>query len=238
MVSQTPPEDLLFDYAAGTLPEPLALFVVSHLSLTPESRRTVRDFEAVGGSMIENLEPESLSSDTLDKVMARLDADASGPASAPATASAGAKAAAVAGQRAGAPRGQAGDGELPAPLRRYLGTDDLSALTWKERSGQIAEYQLLPEHERKGYKTRLLRMAGGAAVPNHTHDGEEYTLVLEGGFTDNGRHYLPGDVSAADDHVTHRPVADPEGCICLIVTTAPLRMTGPMGRFLNLFVDM
>ncbi len=232
MVAHTPPEELLFDYAAGTLPEPLALFVVSHLSLAPESRRTVRDFEAVGGSMIEDLEPESLASDTLDKVMARLDEDG------PAFNVSGAKAAAVAGQRAGAPRGQAGDGELPAPLRRYLGTDDLSALSWKERSGQIAEYQLLPEHEQNGYKTRLLRMAGGASVPNHTHDGDEYTLVLEGGFTDTGRHYLPGDVSAVDDHVTHRPVADPEGCTCLIVTTAPLRMTGPVGRFLNLFVDM
>lgn len=235
MVAHTPPEELLFDYAAGTLPEPLALFVVSHLSLAPESRRRVRDFEAVGGTMIDNLEPASLSSDALDKVMARLDDATAVPAT-----PAGAQAAAIAGQRAGAARTEAGeaDGQLPAPLRRYLGTDDLAALNWKERSGQIAEYPLLPEHENSGYKTRLLRMAGGAAVPNHTHEGEEYTLVLEGGFSDSGSHYLPGDVSAADDHVTHRPVADPEGCTCLIVTTAPLRMTGPVGRFLNLFVDM
>lgn len=234
MVAHTPPEDLLFDYAAGTLPEPLALFIVSHLSLAPESRRQVRDFEAVGGTMIENLEPESLSSDALDKVMARIDEQA--PVSG--AGAAGAKAAAVAGRRTGAPRGEAGDGELPAPLRRYLGTDDLDKLAWKDRSGQIAEHHLLREHEKNGYKTRLLRMAGGASVPNHTHEGDEFTLVLEGGFSDSGRHYLPGDVSAADDHVTHRPVADPEGCTCLIVTTAPLRMTGPVGRFLNLFVDM
>ena len=44
-------------------------------------------------------------------------------------------------------------------------------------------------------------------------------------------------MSEADSHVDHRPVADEdEDCLCLIVTDAPLRLTGWLGRLLNPFI--
>ncbi len=59
--------------------------------------------------------------------------------------------------------------------------------------------------------------------------------MLEGGFSDAYGHYLAGDVSVADSEVTHQPVADDDGdCICLAVTDAPLRFTGPLGSLINL----
>ena len=74
-------------------------------------------------------------------------------------------------------------------------------------------------------------------MPRHTHDGSELTLVLTGGFTERGNHFLRGDVAVADSSVDHCPVADPgEPCLCLAVTDAPLRLTGPFGRLLNPFV--
>jgi putative transcriptional regulator len=63
------------------------------------------------------------------------------------------------------------------------------------------------------------------------------TLVLAGGFSDESGHFVRGDVAEADPSVNHQPVADPgEDCLCLAVTDAPLRLTGPFGRLLNPFL--
>ena len=43
------PEELLLDYAAGTLPEGPALAVALHVALDPASRRTVDTLSAIGG---------------------------------------------------------------------------------------------------------------------------------------------------------------------------------------------
>ncbi len=74
-------------------------------------------------------------------------------------------------------------------------------------------------------------------MPVHTHEGTELTLVLAGAFSDAHGHFLRGDVAEADASVEHQPVADPgEDCLCLAVTDAPLRLTGPFGRLLNPFL--
>lgn len=230
MVEYTPPEELLFDYAAGTLPEPLALFVASHLTLAPGSRQEVKELEEVGGALIEDLPPEDLSDRAMESLLARLDeaetdlkVDETAPAGTPTPP---------------ASAGQAHDAAaVPHVLRSYIGASDYSRLPWKERGGNVAECSLLGDYP--GFKTRLLRIKAGARVPSHTHQGREFTLVLQGGFSDGIGHYLPGDVSTADNETTHQPVADEdEDCICLAVTDAPLKMTGPLGRVLNFFVDI
>ena len=101
---------------------------------------------------------------------------------------------------------------------------------------RLREYRKLLE-DFPGYKTRMMRIKAGTAMPWHTHEGQELTLVLAGGFTDGEKHFLAGDVAAADPTVNHRPVADPgEDCLCLAVTEGPLRLTGPIGRLLNPFI--
>ena len=87
--------------------------------------------------------------------------------------------------------------------------------------------------------SRLMRIKSGTAMPTHTHEGCELTLVLAGGFSDENGHFLRGDVAEADPSVTHQPVADPgEDCLCLAVTDAPLRLTGAFGRLLNPFLHI
>lgn len=223
MVQHLPPDELLLDYATGSLPEPLALLVAAHVTLSPETRRQVRELEAVGGAMMESEEPAKLPDGALDAVLARLD-------EAPRTAAA--EAVETMPQKAQVK----GDGRIPAPLCAYL-ADGLETIEWRERSGSVAEFDLLPDYP--GFKTRLLKLKAGSKVPQHTHGGAEYTLVLEGSFTDETGRYARGDVAVADPEVTHRPQAGSEcDCICLAVTDAPLKMTGPLGRVLNYFVDM
>jgi putative transcriptional regulator len=218
MAHHQPPEEMLLDYASGTLPEPVALLVATHLALAPESRRQVRDFEAIGGAMLEEIAPAPLGEDALDSALARLDEErAEEPQATPAAA-------------------KVGTAGIPAPLNRYVASD-LSSLPWKKRSADVAEYDLL--REAPGFRTRLLRIRAGARIPSHTHEGREYTLVLQGSFSDECGCFARGDVEIADSETTHRPVAGPEcDCICLAVTDAPLKMTGPLGRVLNYFINM
>ena len=48
---------LLAGYVAGTLAEPARLLVRSHLDLSPVNRGFVRDLEAAGGTMLEEIAP-------------------------------------------------------------------------------------------------------------------------------------------------------------------------------------
>ena len=75
------------------------------------------------------------------------------------------------------------------------------------------------------------------ATSSMAHAVEVYvTMWNEGESADK---LVGADVPFADDAVIHQPVAGQEcDCICLAVTDAPLKMTGPFGRILNYFVDM
>ena len=233
MAQHPAPEELLQEYAAGNLSEPLSLLVATHIALAPESRQAVRFYEDVGGALLEDSQPAEMADDAFEAVMARVEADApvvpdGGTAAAPADD--------AERTRAALPEGVRIANDVPAPLRPYLaGRADKAS--WRQRAGSVSEIDLLPDYP--GYKTRLLRITAGSRIPQHTHDVAEYTLVLEGSFTDATGRYARGDVSVADDEVTHQPVAGREcDCICLAVTDAPLKMTGPFGRILNYFVDM
>ena len=211
MNSHHPAEDILVSYAAGSLPEPHSLVIATHLSLCPDCRRIAAGLDALGGAMLEELSPTLLEPDALEKVMARLDEPA--PAAAPPAVS---------------------DAVLPAPLRAYVGRS-IEGIQWKKLGRGIEEFRL-PIPNTGGFTTRLVRVAAGREIPSHSHDGEELTLVLAGGFTDGAENYRRGDVAGADPSVHHRPVADPDGaCICLIVTEGKLRFSGPFGPILSYF---
>jgi putative transcriptional regulator len=213
MTEQLSHDELLMEHAAGRLPEPVALIVATHLALSPSARERYRRFEDLGGVLLEELEPTSLADDAWERLMARLDDPSSlePPASKPAAMAA----------------------NLPRPLRDYLPAP-LEALRWRNY-GNAAEFELplrVP-----GFRTTLIRVRAGRMVPQHTHEGNELTLVLEGAFHDEIGHYRRGDLAIADGSVNHRPQADDDqDCLCLAVTDAPLRLTGLIGRLLNPFI--
>ena len=52
----------------------------------------------------------------------------------------------------------------------------------------------------------------------HRHVGEEFTVVLQGGYTDSTGNYGVGDFAVGPGPEQHEPIADPgEPCIALIV---------------------
>lgn len=222
--SHHPGDTLLIDYAGGALGEGVALAVATHLALCPCCRLNVAEMEAVGGALLEEIEPEEVSAGCLEAVMARL--ALSRPSPRPTAKPV------CQGRRTEAPL-------LPDPLRSYVtgtggsaGRDGLESLAW---TTLMPGLQCLELSVSGRARARLMRMKGGVGPPIHTHRGLELTLVLDGGFSDELGQYERGDLALGDESIHHRPVADPEGCLCLAVTDGTLRFTGPLGRLLNPF---
>lgn len=220
------PEELLFDYARGALNAPAALVIETHLALDPESRSHVKDYDCIGGLLLEDLEPVEVDPDCFAKVMARLEQDDER-----------AQTAVPAEDTAKDDGAGEADSLLPSPLRRYVG-EGLDSLPWRRVMSGLEEADLeAGEEGDTQWRLRLMRIAPGTSVPQHTHKGVEYTLVLQGAYRDESGRFARGDLQVADTEVDHRPVAEPgEPCLCLVLTDAPLRLTGTFGRFLNPFI--
>ena len=65
-------DDLLLDYAAGTLSEGWSLAVACHLAMCPHCREQLAMAEATGGSLLEELTPVDGPSDSWDALKSRL----------------------------------------------------------------------------------------------------------------------------------------------------------------------
>jgi len=201
------PEELLLDYAAGTLPEGPALAVALHVALDPAARRTVDGLAAVGGALLEGEEVAPNESGLVD-ALARLGDE-------------------PLAERPAVPAARAGFAWAPAPLRRYLRHEN-----WKRVFGGFEQIDLALHGD--AHRVALLRLQPGRGLPRHRHVASEYTVVLQGGYTDNTGNYAVGDFAVGPGAAEHEPIADPgEPCIALIVLERPIVLTGPWGRLLN-----
>jgi putative transcriptional regulator len=215
-------EALLLDYASGTLPSPVSLLVATHLTLCPVCRGAVGNIEMIGGALLDGIDPIAMTADALDVA---LDAVEAAPVETV--------------ESAGSMGHDSRDpGVAPIPLALSAVLDGpTDGLAWKRRARGIAEVELACADD--GYFASLLRIDPGVAIPTHTHEGEEITLVLRGKFTDEAGQYGRGDVCHADAGITHAPVADPDGsCLCLVVADGSVKLTGLVGRILNPFLGL
>ncbi len=203
--SARPLDTLLAEYAAGTLPRPLHALVGAHLDLNPDSECFVGSLELLRGAEMEKESPAPVSS--RDRMLASILAvDAATPH---------------------ASDEPPADPVFTPALRRYLGMAS-SEVPWRRVLPGVREHVV---HDADGVEAKLYWIKAGRKIPSHTHEGQEFTIVLKGGFTDVSGHFCRGDVVIADEDVDHKPVADSdEDCICFAVTDAPLKLTGPVGK--------
>lgn len=212
---------LLAGYASGSLSEAEAMIVASHLTLKPSARQIVNRMEAIGGSLLcYDLEPETVSGGCFDAVMSLLDEEVPQANTEPEN---------IAMQN----DLNEFDFPVPEPVLAYIRAQE-QALKWKRvlKGLEVCEIPLT-----KSQKTEFLRIAPGKGVPAHTHQGEEITLLLDGAFEDETGRYEQGDLIIVDERISHHPVSDAQtGCVCMSVTSAPIKMTGPLMRLLNPFL--
>src|ERR1041385_3802307 len=198
MIHHHPDEALLLAYAGGGADEAVSLIVATHMAYCESCRAQVAQLETLGGSLLQDLQPASLADGALDAALARLDQITPFE------------------RRA---RTVSRDG-TPQVLRNYIG-GDIRDMRWR-RMGPNLSY--VPLFRRGPVTVRLLSGVPGAETGSHRHSGQEYTLVLKGGFSDVTGSYGPGDLQMMEGEMRHNPVADPgEDCINLAVTTGSLK---------------
>ena len=203
---------LLMGYAAGVLPEAFDLVIASHLALSDESRARLESFEAVGGTVMDEVAPVEMGAGALDAVFNMIEA----------------------GPKTLDPEPRL-EGVFPTPLQEYIG-GDVDAVKWKSIGMGVKQF-IIPTSE--DATVRLLYIPAGSAVPDHGHQGTELTLVLQGAFSDHVDRFARGDLEIATEDLEHTPVAEEgEACICLAATDAPLKFKSLIPRIAQPFLKI
>ncbi|MBZ0128302.1 MAG: ChrR family anti-sigma-E factor [Rhodobacteraceae bacterium] len=198
------PDAMLAAYATGNLPQPYALVVAAHISLCLDCRASYEAHLAAGGAVLETCATEAVSDGLKSSILDRLDT----PYTPEPTY-----------QRMGV---------YPAPVMQALKG---KAIRWKSLG--LGVRQSILSSDQNG-SARLLFIPSGQAVPEHSHNGLELTLVLQGSFSDDTGRFGVGDLEVADQALEHTPTADPgPPCICLAATDAPLRFNTFLPRLLQ-----
>jgi putative transcriptional regulator len=210
---------LLLDYATGALSLPLEVLVETHLAMNEESAKTMNMLMKLGGVLLEDSDPVSLSEGALENVLKEIEADELRVHSHTHT-----KPYDI----------DSGHNLLPRPASDYIPPRDSSS--WRRLGIGIFECEVSFGDEQG--RAKIYRIAPGTAIPSHTHTGTEFTLVLQGGFSDETGTYGPGDISIQEAGCEHKPVADNDGeCVVFTIHQGDIRLTGPIGRVLNLLVN-
>lgn len=202
-------------FAAGQLSDALGIMVACHIENCAECRAATENYEHLGGEIMESLDSIEVSPDFITRTLAKLTEDS---VVNPETQEAAILV----------------DSRLPKPLQRFL-PNKLEQLPWSGFSKNIQQFELA--FSDKHYSARFYKIKAGKELPQHTHKGSEYTLVMDGAFSDEAGSYHAGDFILADTNTHHQPKAHADcDCICFAVVDAPLKFTGFWGRMLNPFI--
>ncbi len=209
-----PNEELLAAYSAGSLPLSQALCISAHLEHCPHCMQKLQRLNRVGSELMQQLKPAKPSSGLKDRLLDSLDSlEAKAQESAPK---------------------KAVDPSIPRCLHQFV-EQDYNDLNWKRVSPDISSVELC--RDSNGAKVELLKIKPGGSATTHTHLGDEYTVILEGSFSDESGLYSRGDFLVRDESDQHTPVATQDReCICLAVTEGPIQFTGLFSRLLNPFI--
>ncbi|MGF1688468.1 ChrR family anti-sigma-E factor [Photobacterium japonica] len=229
-----PNEDALLLFASGDLDPASSIMISTHLEFCPHCRQRVAKLEATQADAAwqANATPtpaattEALPADLhamMAQIMTQTEAQASDCEQAEAENTSASSATLTLGSH---------HYPLPRALQRH--------------HDQIGPWSKLPGNIKRAHvavggssKMNFIYMDSDSALPEHTHQGQEITLVLAGEFHDENGTYHAGDFvvqTAADKHVprTH----EGQDCLCLTLLDAPLHFTSGLATLLNPFSQL
>ncbi|QYK03717.1 ChrR family anti-sigma-E factor [Shewanella zhangzhouensis] len=117
---------------------------------------------------------------------------------------------------------------LPKAFRSFVANPALAS-SWSG-IGHVSRMRLDTRDGKA--RSSLLHIAAGGEIPEHTHKGQEITLLLHGHFSDEMGDYAPGDFMVTDARHQHTPKTL-DGCLCFTVVDAPLHFTKGLSKLLN-----
>jgi putative transcriptional regulator len=210
-----PPDEILIDYASGAVSEAESLMVDVHLDACPQCRRTVQAAFAIGGALLDSISPASLPNSLFDRTMQAI--AAMEPVS-------------VRMPVAPAPPSFAA---WPTPLRNRLSSHPPGA--WRRLPAGFRALRV-PFADQSSHML-VLKAPGGRGPARHSHVSDEWTVVLEGGFSDETGTYAAGDFGYMGKGDEHRIVAEPgEGCVCLLLIRDRPRYLTLAGKIMALML--
>lgn len=204
-------DETLMRHAAGTLAAGPAIVVAAHLASCPSCRARIGTYEALGGALLENIEPTALSPTALSDVLAVLDAEDGAttlvpPPLAPLE---------IEGIR------------LPEALRGC----NIGRWRWIGPGMKMSRVGVPQDPDAN---LILLKVGPGRALPDHGHVGTEFTYIVSGSFSDRFGTFRAGDLAEMDEDVEHQPIVDRDcECICLAAMEGRMRFKGVIGRMLQ-----
>lgn len=209
----------LMSYSAGTLGEALSAVVASHLAMCPACRNELAQMDSLGGLLLSALPNAAMTTlpprSTLLAKCKASDRNQSSPEGihAPPT------------------------GSIPLPLARLVSCD-INAIPWKRLSLGVWHHRLPLSAGAKG-DLRLIKIAPGQIMPEHSHGSTELTLVLDGSYTDRVGRFATGDLADLDEEIEHQPIADHKtGCICLIASEEKARFKSILARIVQPLIGL
>jgi len=221
-IQHHPDDELLLAQANSRLEVGTGLVLASHLELCAHCRERMRTLEALGGVLLDELEPAALADDALARTLARID---------------DAAAAAATGESQRIKKVSAPP-PLPEGARWPRSLTHCSATPWRWM-GPGMRWSRVTVPDAPDANVFLLRIASGKYLPQHTHSGIELTQVLYGRFHDGRALFGPGDFDAADGSIHHQPVVqDGSECICLASVHGKLRFDGAIAKVFGALVGM
>lgn len=206
-------DSTLMSYAAGNCSEAVSLAVAAHLSQCKHCRVKLRRLEMIGGALLETGPSKAMSENALDKVLARINASPdnnhiSAPDPLP-------------------------DNFIANPLDNFL-PNGLDNIRWRTVAPGIKTHTLIQSAQEKS-TAKLIKIAPGMTIPEHSHSDTELTLVLHGSYSDEVGRFCEGDIADLDQSIKHQPIADTsESCICLIAMDGPLIFNQFVPRMMQL----
>lgn len=210
-IKHHPDVSMLAAFAFGTLDKGQSFVVAAHVHGCATCKTLVGGYEETAGALLEEQEPSAMSMAAADSMLDMILHGASA-------------------ERRTAPQG-APDVDLNTVLTSYRDGP------WRWIAPGL-HVHVLAAHPGET-RLFLLKAEPGMRLPDHTHTGDELTLVLDGAFSHEGGRFGPGDLDQADGTVAHQPVVDDhQACICLVAMDGRLRLKGVLGRLLQPFVRL
>lgn len=213
-----PNYDLLSRYANGELDSASSILISAHLEFCPHCRQKIAAIEAKQARILESSESASLTP-SLSAMMFEI----------------------MAHEPAETIIEEVTDCELTMedktyPLPSVLQRHNDKIGPWSRLPGNIKRAQVEVSGDSK---MNFIYMDSDSSLPEHTHQGQEITLVLAGEFYDESGTYKPGDFIVQTDEHTHLPrTREGQDCLCLTLLNAPLHFTSGLATLLNPFSQL
>ncbi|GAA5442409.1 anti-sigma-E factor ChrR [Microbulbifer sp. NBRC 101763] len=220
MIRHHPDNNLLLEYAAGSLARGPSLVVAAHIQMCADCRSHYHSLNCLGGSLLNQSPAQPLKSKAFECLIARIDqtqekiTDLEKPARQPD----------LSIKQVPAME------HLPKVLNKLLEKNPSSK--WRKASRNLEVCRV--RTGQREYEVAFHRLRRGAKLPEHDHRGPEFAVVLNGSFSDHNGIYGPGDFVYREPGQIHRPIAtQDQDCLCFSAVAAPVAITGISGLLLN-----